>query len=276
MIFDIDLCPICYCDKSRHIYSKTEHIQKCLNCGIVFNKAYRSSEYEKSYFLDAYKKQYGKTYLEDFDNIYRLSLKRIERIKRYYKNDISNARLLDLGSAMGFFLKAAKDSSFNIVQGIEISKFAADHCINEYNISVVNSSFEDLDIEDTYDIITAWYFIEHCPEPAKTVKKIYNALKPKGIFAFSVPSIFGPQYILNKHKWIKNHPNDHRVDFSPTSVKHLLNDLGFKKIFIKPGAIHPERILSTNNLFYRPFSLIYSGFSFLTSFSDTLEIYALK
>jgi 2-polyprenyl-3-methyl-5-hydroxy-6-metoxy-1,4-benzoquinol methylase len=42
-------------------------------------------EYAKDYFFDGYKKQYGKTYLEDFPNLVEMGRKRLEHIKGLLK-----------------------------------------------------------------------------------------------------------------------------------------------------------------------------------------------
>jgi len=228
--------------------------------------------------LEKYKKQYSKTYLEDFDNIYNIALKRLKKIitKLEDKANIKKISLLDIGSAMGFFLKAARDTGIDSIKGVEISNFAAEYCTNEFNIDVINSSFMETNLEKSYDIITAWFFIEHCEHPSQVIKKIYHILNHNGIFAFSVPSIFGPLFLFNRSNWINNHPVDHKIDFSPFSVKKYLKKIGFRKIKTSPGGIHPERVLSQNSLFYKPFKVLYPLLSRAISFSDTIEVIAIK
>lgn len=272
------ICPLCKTGPGKAVSKNYENLRKCVKCGVVFNNAHRELVYDDRYFLDDYKKQYGKTYIEDFDNIYGISLKRIERIRRLIDKEWvkSDLKLLDIGSAAGFFLKAARDMGFGDVSGCEISKYAGEYCRNEFDIEVINSSFEDADTESKYDVITAWYFIEHGPDPADNIRKIFNLLNEKGILALSVPSISGPQFIFNREKWAKDHPADHRVDFSPASAKRFLENTGFRRIKIYPGGIHPERIYPQNITGFRAFSALYSKFAGLFSFSDTMEIYAVK
>ena len=42
------------------------------------------------------------------------------------------------------------------------------------------------------------------------------------------------------------------------------------------GGMHPERIIPSGSFFYRPFSILYSAVSRIISFSDTLEVMAIK
>ncbi|MCP4135312.1 MAG: class I SAM-dependent methyltransferase [bacterium] len=265
-------CPTC---TSRRYRSISSNLHTCLKCGIAFNSAYKTLVYDDNYFLDEYKKQYGKTYLDDYNHIYKLSQKRLNLIFKYLqkRNDI---RLLDIGSAMGFFLKCALDSGITRLAGIEISEYASSYCKKEFDISISNSPFSEIKELDSFDIVTAWYFIEHCENPLSEIKKIAGTIPKGGVFAFSTPSIFGPLFKFNIQQWIDSHPKDHRVDFSPSSAKKILKNAGFRKVYIKPAGIHPERILSKNSIFFGPFSFFYGLFSRITAFSDTIEVYAVK
>jgi 2-polyprenyl-3-methyl-5-hydroxy-6-metoxy-1,4-benzoquinol methylase len=268
-------CPLCLSKKIKEIYENHISLFNCGECGIIFNNKYRQLNYDDSYFTSLYKEQYGKTYIEDFKNIYAASIRRINRIIKIKKN-IDKARLLEIGSAMGFFLKAVRDSGIKDVLGIEISGYAAKYCAEKFQINVINSSFNDVKLNGKYDVITAWYFLEHSFDPLSVVTAISNSLNIGGIFAFSTPSFFGPQYLFNRDEWFCSHPADHRIDFSPRSVKKFLKNTGFRKVFIFPGGIHPERVIRGDSLIFTPFKKLYTVISKLCSFSDTIEVYAVK
>jgi len=268
-------CPLCLSGGAKEIYENHISLFKCRGCGIIFNGKHRQLDYNDDYFTNQYKNQYGKTYIEDFNDIYAVSKHRIKRILNI-KKDIDKSRLLEIGSAMGFFLKAALDSGIKDVLGIEISGYAAKYCSEKLQINVINSSFNDSDFKGQFDIISAWYFLEHVYDPLTVITTIFNSLNINGIFAFSAPSFFGPQYLFKRIEWFSSHPEDHRIDFSPKSVKKFLKRKGFRKVFIFPGGIHPERVISGDSIFFKPFKKIFTGISRLLSFSDTIEVYAIK
>ena len=269
-------CPLCLATGAKEIYENHISLFKCRSCGIIFNATHKLLEYDDSYFTSQYREQYGKTYIEDFENIYASSIRRINRIIKI-KKDINNSRLLETGSAMGFFLKAALDSGIKDVSGIEISRFAAKYCMDTFHINIINSSFdEESRLNGKFDIIAAWYFLEHSCNLFSVVKSIFNSLNKGGVFAFSAPSFFGPQYLFRRNEWFSTHPGDHRVDFSPYTVKKFLKRIGFRKIIVFPGGIHPDRIIRTDFIFFNLFKRVYSVISRLLSFSDTIEVYAVK
>jgi 2-polyprenyl-3-methyl-5-hydroxy-6-metoxy-1,4-benzoquinol methylase len=270
-------CPLCSSKEYRTIFASSKHLHKCRGCGIIFNSGFQSLIYDDNYFINDYKERYGKTYLEDYDNIYRISQVRLHTILSLFKKGKPGSmRLLDIGSAMGFFLKAARDIGIGRTLGIEISSYAAHYCSQKFNIETVNSAFDEVHISEVFDIVTAWYFIEHCRDPGDVIKRIFNMLPKGGVFAFSTPSFFGPMYFLRPHEWKNCRPVDHSIDFSPFIVKRYLKSVGFRKVFVRPGGIHPDRVLSPNSLFYTPLSKIFIVLSRLISFSDTLEVYTIK
>ncbi|MBN2403726.1 MAG: class I SAM-dependent methyltransferase [Spirochaetes bacterium] len=268
-------CPLCLSKENQEIYDNHISLFKCRECGIIFNEKHCRLDYDDSYFTSKYREQYGKTYLEDYENIYAVSICRLNRILKI-KKDTDGSRLLEIGSAMGFFLKAAMDSGIKDVLGIEISGYAAKYCVDKFHINVINFPFNDVKLNGMFDIIAAWYFLEHVFDPSSTVKTIFNSLNSGGIFAFSAPSFFGPQYFFKRNEWFESHPADHRIDFSPKSAENFLKKIGFQKIYIFPGGIHPERVIGKNSLFFKLFKYFYAGISRMVSFSDTMEVYAVK
>lgn len=271
-------CPLCGVDGQSKQYGVESGLRRCLSCGIVFNSRHVPLSYDENYFTTDYRTQYGRTYEEDRDSIEALSKARLKKILGLLGSRAKprNISLLDIGSALGFFLKQAGEAGIESLQGVEISSFAAQYCRRNFKIQVTNSSFDDAVFDRGFDVITAWYFIEHCADPKSTLQRIYHLLKPGGVFAFSSPSFFGPSFLLNRDEWILRHPPDHRIDFSPHSVRRVLRDLGYSRVCMRPGGIHPERILPENSPLFTPFSRIYSALSRLLCFSDTIEIYALK
>lgn len=270
-------CPLCDTPSLTRALEGREYLMKCTRCGIVFNTLHHPLAYNDRYFIEDYRAQYGKTYEEDFDTIYRMSLLRLDTINSVLKHTSAahSPSLLDIGCALGFFMKAASDRGFG-VRGVEISPYGARYCREKFGMDVFQGAFDDFSTGDTFDVITAWYFLEHCADPLRVVERISGMLNAGGIFAFSAPSVFGPQFLFHRREWADTHPVDHRIDLSPRSVRAFLKRHGFRRVSVRPGGIHPERVMAKESFLYPAFSRLYNGISGLISFSDTMEVYAVK
>jgi len=188
----------------------------------------------------------------------------------------SDLSVLDIGSALGFFLECARNNGAKRVLGVEISRYAADYAKKELSVETLSGSFDEAVISETFDVVTAWYFLEHCPDPLAVLKRIYGMLNPGGIFAFSAPSVFGPLFLFHRNKWVQTHPEDHRIDFTPSAAVRILKNLGFERVIVRSAGIHPERMMSKENILYRPFAWAYSKIAPRFAFGDTIEVYAVK
>ncbi len=262
-------CPIC---KSHTFKKISDTILLCKTCSIMYNACHAPALYSDDYFGKEYKAQYGKTYEDDFESIYVASLIRLEKIKNLLGDSLSNKSLLDIGCALGFFCKAAKDYGFGVVEGLEISQYAADYCKQRFIIPVHVAGFEQFEASRKYDVLTAWFVLEHFADPYAMICKIYGMLQDNGIFACTLPSYFGPLFYCHREQWISSHPQDHRIDVAPWSIKRLLKRIGFSYIRCFPSGYHPERC----GAIAQKYKNLYVKLTTLLCFSDTILVIARK
>ena len=87
-------CPVCQKENDDEIISRNETrtYRRCKSCGLIYISfsCDKEKEYKKEYFFEDYKKQYGKTYQEDFESIKKQGLKRAAVIKNIYKSKNNN------------------------------------------------------------------------------------------------------------------------------------------------------------------------------------------
>ncbi|GIX41641.1 MAG: 2-polyprenyl-3-methyl-5-hydroxy-6-metoxy-1,4-benzoquinol methylase [Leptospiraceae bacterium] len=238
---------------------------------ILYYTKWRPLLYDDNYFLDEYKKTYGKTYLEDEPNIRILAKKRLQFLKPYLTHHTS---LLEIGCATGFFLDEAK-KYFKLLKGIEISSFASEYAKNKFLLDVECCNLMDFIKynNNKFDVIATFYVIEHFKEQKEIFNFISNTLKPKGLWICSIPSTNGPFFMHHKEEWIKTHPEDHFVDYNPYAIKKILMLYGLKLLFIKPASYHQQR--NKGILKKIPFSL-YKLYCDMFTFGDTIEFIAIK
>ena len=298
-------CPLCGEDiqgrSAARFYDRT--YRRCKKCGIIYMD--RSSpppiEYEREYFFDSYTKQYGKTYLDDFEKIKETGRQRLKIIKSLLqKNNIdhkdtqrktrdnlpsndpygqNNQSLLDIGCAYGPFLAAAREEGFS-PSGIDPAEDAVCYIKEQLGIPAVQGFFPDLQpalLNHPYDVITLWFVIEHFTDCLCALKGIKKILKPGGILAFSTPSFSGISGKVNLRNFLSASPADHFTIWSPVMCKKALSLSGFKVKKIVVVGHHPERFPLLGKFAKNRKRFIYKmllAISKLFSLGDTFEVYA--
>ncbi|GHV20991.1 hypothetical protein FACS189494_05710 [Spirochaetia bacterium] len=265
--------------------------KRCPCCGtIIMNRLFPCEiQYTEKYFFENYKKQYGKTYLEDFPNLTAIAKQRLSNIKQCCKKTQTSARtgaynngkklLLDIGCAYGAFLLAAQGSGF-IPQGIDVSAEAVQYVNETLHITAQCTDFTQNSCSDNqYDCITLWYVIEHLQDVGAALKKIASMLNKDGLLAFSTPSAAGISAKKSMREFLENSPQDHLTIWNPRTVKKALKPLGFNVQKIIVTGHHPERFFPALKLAQKKKGLLYGILlcvSKLFSLGDTFEVYACK
>ncbi len=267
-------CPIC--DRNKSFVVLREQQNNLYYCGkdMIFfrNPEYVSSiSYTSNYFLDDYKKQYGKTYEEDKENINKLNRNRLKKIQKLIKDKNRKKNLLEVGCALGYFMELAQQTGDFDCEGIEVSSYAANYAKNKLGLNVHHKSFLKMNFaHHYYDVISMWYYIEHNDNILKVIEKIKESLKIGGILALSTPNANGVSARKNIKNYAKKIPADHYYEFSPHGLSKFLEKEGFKLLSISTTGIHPKRWIK------QPFRIIDKLLAFIMKkrkVGDTFEGY---
>ncbi|MFP4509654.1 MAG: class I SAM-dependent methyltransferase [Spirochaetaceae bacterium] len=235
-------------------------------------------EYNDEYFDTAYEKQYGRTYLEDFDHIRAMGLRRLRNIRALRGSD--GGVLLDIGCAYGPFLSAANAQGYTCV-GMDIFEGATSYVRETLGISAFTGRATELsrssahELRDGADVITMWYVIEHIDRLDRMFEGVLDLLKQGGVLAFSTPNGHGVSGRRDMRSFLERSPEDHRTIWTPKSARRYLKNLGFTAIQIRVTGHHPERISSTLARFAvgRRCLQLYSR---VLGLGDTFEVYARR
>ena len=274
-------CPLCKANSPKESIARFNDrtYRRCPKCGIIYMDRINLApvEYEKEYFFESYKKQYGKTYLEDFDNIKKTGVQRVKVIKQLLGKNSQNQSLLDIGCAYGPFLCAAKEQGF-IPTGIEPAEDAALYVRQKLGISAIHDVFppEHFPFTVPFDVITLWYVLEHFPDCEFVLDEIKKILKPGGILAFSTPSYSGISGKKNLKTFLSASPADHYTVLSPKMIKKALAFAGFKVKKIIITGHHPGRF-PVFGQFANKNSILYILLLIISKFfqlGDTFEVFA--
>ena len=284
-------CPVCGKVPSQpdEVISRNETrtYRRCSTCGMVYMAftTIEDKKYKKEYFFEEYKKQYGKTYEEDFDSIKAQGMRRAAIIKSLIGagGAATEKNLLDIGCAYGPFLAAASESSFNPF-GTDIAEDAVSYVQQKLKYPAVCSAFPDIDTAEEFgitqfDVVTMWYVIEHFKDLGKVLRKVSTLVRKGGLFAFSTPSGEGISAVSDKDHFYEISPTDHYTIWEPSRADSILRIFGFRVERIVSTGHHPERFPSIKKSGAQKGSLkwnLVDAISQARRLGDTVEIYCRK
>lgn len=201
-------------------------IYKCRRCGFVF-------------IIDNESKKNIKINYEEVEDPLYISEKKARTVtfKRHLKNILRYSRkkgkLLEVGSYTGLFLSIAKRAGWD-VYGVEPSKWAVKYAKKNYWLNIKNTILKSgIFPPGIFDVIVMWDVIEHIPNPLNDLKVCYSYLKPGGHIIMStinidslISKMLGPKW-----PWLMDM---HRVYFSESTMKKMLEKVGFVDIDFRP------------------------------------------
>src|SRR3990167_4061075 len=224
-------CCICNGEKYEVPFKQIKEYKlvRCTNCWLVY---LASLPPDIDFILDAQKdisnKDKEKIEYWSFPALY----KKHEKVFKYYFEDRlikikkfnpNISSVFDIGCGYGFWLKFCLEKGLR-VSGIDLSQESIDWGKQNYNLNIKRKTIEELNIEDTYDLIVMCDVVEHLKDPLQQLKKIKGMLKQDGILYVQVPNVigfklpFGHGYGLPHHLW----------QFSIQTITKLLENAGFK------------------------------------------------
>ena len=153
---------------------------------------------------------------------------RIEPLK-----PLKGARILEVGSARGWFLAAAQQRGA-LAQGIEPEAGNANLARAAGHHVDIGYFPDDLPAHGLYDIIVFNDVFEHIPAPSQMARKIEAQLAPGGLAVLNCPSSNGMFFHLARalnalgasgpyeRLWQKGYSSPHVSYFNPTNLQRLI------------------------------------------------------
>ncbi len=201
-----------------------EILEKCGSCGFVTarldepfdaREVYDDAYFKGTEFLD-YKAD-GAFFRRNFRS-------RVERVRRHRPH----GRLLEIGSAYGFFLDVAR-SHFDVV-GFEINAEAARYGREELGLDLRSEDFLAVSPEDVgvpVDVVAMWDVIEHLERPDRFLDHLQAFCLPGADLFVTTADIGSFVARVRGRRWRMIHPPSHLHYFDRTTVARLLANHGF-------------------------------------------------
>jgi SAM-dependent methyltransferase len=239
-------------------------------------------EYGRDYFFDQYKKQYGKTYLEDFPHLLAAAKARLRHIRALGPPE-RGGRLLDIGCAYGPFLAAAREEGY-APAGFDPAEDAVGYVRETLGIPAFRGLFpgeipRELSVPGGFEVISLWYVAEHFEDLRRVLLEIGRLLKDGGVLALSTPSGSGVSARKSLRSFLEKSPEDHWTIWSPHYCRKLLKAYGFDLRKTVSTGHHPERFPLIGGFLSGgrgPLYGLFLGISRIFRLGDTFEAYAVK
>lgn len=270
-------CPVHRAFGAAVFRSEEKSYFACPTCGMVYLERFRadSEQYGSSYFMDEYRAQYGRTYLEDFASIQRMGAERLRIITHLQP---PGKRLLDVGCAYGPFLAAAAERGFQAA-GIDVAEEPVRYVREQLGFRAVSGSILDAGVRSAlpwrqYDVVSLWFVIEHFFALDELLATLAELVTPGGILALSTPHGEGVSARRNSARFLEESPRDHYTVWTRASATNVLREFGFALESVRVTGHHPERYPCVKaGLVPKRLGMVHSR---VFGWGDTFELYARR
>ncbi len=163
-----------------------------------------------------------------------LKIDTFQRRIRLLKELGAKGRLLDVGSACGFFIEAALENGFD-AYGIEFSKEAVALAKPEIQKRITIGDVNLLREQggELFDVVVAFDIIEHTQNPVEFLKEIGQILRPGGWLMLATPDTgHFLRYVMGS-RWPMLQPLQHTYLFSKTAMQLALETAGYGNIGVR-------------------------------------------
>lgn len=242
-------CPVCGGSErsARARYPRKSYF-RCSSCGMVYRELFEGGDnpYMESYFFEEYRKQYGRTYLEDFPALRAFAAARLDILEGLLPRTRSGRRpvVLDVGCAYGAFLAEAAARGWD-ARGLDVAVSAAAYVRDTLGLPAAVGDFLDPAVQASLpgdlDCLSLWYVIEHFEALGEALRAAADLVKPGGILAFSTPSGIGISARSDPGGFFDRSPDDHATVWEPRRTAGILRRFGFRVERIRVTGHHPER-----------------------------------
>jgi len=211
-------------------------LARCTDCSLVWLENAPPME-EMAY-------HYGDAYHQVISGIGEAEVARRWQKQRNVLSQFSTrGSLLDLGCSSGSFLSTFKNDSWELY-GIEIDPKQADRARQMTRAQIFTGDLFEVSFPpQSFDVVTGFHVLEHLDRPLERLAKIYELLKPKGIFYLGIPNVGSWEARLFRSYWFGLELPRHLYHYSPQSLRRVMSTAGFHECLLRtPGSYSTHSI----------------------------------
>lgn len=245
-------CNLCNSADSTFLYEATDRLHGiggafcyvwCNQCGLVYmNPQVVPEDIEKLYPTDYAAhlpkgKEGGFAVLSLRDRILKVpvlsSLAKpvinVRIVDSIYRKLNHHSKVLDIGCGSGSFLNSVRNDKGCEVYGVDISGSAVRQAKDSFGLEVFEGNILDAPFRDaSFDIITAWWYLEHIANPHPATARISNLLKDGGHCILGIPNFDSLNAEYFKDKWFHLDCPRHLCIWNRSTITKLLRAHGLE------------------------------------------------
>jgi len=195
-------------------------LYNCGNCDLYFTHPLPQLPPLDLYNNDYYA-SWGMTDGQLPNYVYKLKRKNMAHHLAQIQKLVPTGRILEVGSAMGSFLKVAQEGGYDVF-GVEVSAQgceAARSLVGEK--CIIQGTVEEANLEEnSFDVIFLSDLLEHIPQPTRFLEELNKLLKINGLIYIVTPD---PKHWSHKvfgKNWV-HHKEEHLLFFSEKSLEWI-------------------------------------------------------
>lgn len=155
---------------------------------------------------------------------------RLKVLRRFLERE-RHKRLLEIGSAYGFFLDTARHD-FSELLGIDFTDEGVQYTQHQLKLPAIQGDFLKHDFGDQhFDVVCLWDTIEHLSRPDLYVDKIASLTNRGALLAITTGDVQSLVARWRGRNWRMIIPPVHAHYFSKATLTRLLKDRGFEVIY---------------------------------------------
>lgn len=142
-------------------------------------------------------------------------------------------RLLDVGAGLGAFARYARDLGRMDVRGVDFSAHTAAFAKRLHDVDIdVNELRTQAYPEGSFDVVTAWHYLEHVYDPITELAEMRRVVKPGGVVMVETPTpslayrVFGP-------RWMYLMPPTHLYHYRPATLVSMFEQAGLQVVAVR-------------------------------------------
>src|SRR5439155_3495266 len=156
------------------------------------------------------------------------------------------ARLLDVGCFGGHFLLTALDNGYE-VEGVEAADAVAQYVRQKTGLRITSGLYApELFEPEQFDVITMMHVFEHVLDPTDLLKSARMHLRPGGLLAIDVPSLWNPVMLVygrtrlrllveNRMSGLSAVLPQHYAFYQPATLRRTLKRHGWEVAHLATG-----------------------------------------